>query len=166
MDIVSPMAVAAGCRRFVAKGSVNHITTWAIKNLPEGFYYWSVQAVDNAYAGSLFALEDSFSTVLTDAGQDNSIPRQYLLYQNYPNPFNPHTTIEYDLSRDSKVQLIIYNVLGEKIVTLVDAGQPAGHYKVGWNGTNQTGKHVASGVYFYRLHTENFVQIKKMLLFK
>jgi hypothetical protein len=166
VDIVSPMADAAGCRRIVAKGSVNLVTTWTIKNLPEGTYYWSVQAVDNAYAGSLFALEDSFSNVLTDAGQHSSIPRQYILYQNYPNPFNPNTTIEYDLPRNSIVQLMIYNVLGEKIVTLVDARQPAGHYKVGWNGTNQTGKHVASGVYYYRLHTENFVQIKKMLFVK
>ncbi|MCK4773336.1 MAG: T9SS type A sorting domain-containing protein, partial [Candidatus Krumholzibacteria bacterium] len=93
-------------------------------------------------------------------------PRQYILYQNYPNPFNPNTTIEYDLPRNSKVHLMIYNALGEKIVILVDKWQPAGHYKVDWNGTNQTGKHVASGVYFYQLHTEKFVQIKKMLFVK
>lgn len=167
VDIVSPMANVAGSRQIVALGSVNHDTTWTIKNLPEGTYYWSVQAVDNAFAGSVFAVEDSFSMIATGAGHKNDlIPRQYVLFQNYPNPFNPVTTIEYVLPRTSNVQLAIYNVLGEKVTILVDALQTAGHYKVDWNGTDQTGNYLASGVYFYRLEAERFVQNKKILLIK
>ena len=167
VDIVSPMATGAGYRQVVAIGNANHDTTWTIKSLPEGTYYWSVQAVDDAFTGSVFAVEDSFSTIVTGVDhEDDPIPEQYVLFQNYPNPFNPATTIEYVLPHTSNVQLAIYNVMGERITLLVDALQPAGRYKVPWNGTDQTGNHLASGVYFYRLDAGRFVQTRKVLLIK
>ena len=89
-------------------------------------------------------------------------PLTFALSQNYPNPFNPKTMINYQLPISSKVELSIYNLLGQKVVTLVDKKQSAGSYQVQWNATG-----FAGGVYFYRLRTDNgFVQTKKLLLLK
>ena len=92
------------------------------------------------------------------------IPDVYALSQNYPNPFNPSTTIQYDLPENGKVNLAIYNTLGEQIAKLVDTRQEAGSYELRWNASN-----LATGVYFYRLHVEGvkgFVLTKKMILMK
>ena len=89
------------------------------------------------------------------------IPMQYVLYQNFPNPFNPATTISYQLSKVSNVQLEIYNVLGQKIATIVHEKQPAGYYKYSWNAAQ-----FANGVYFYRIQAGKFVQVRKMILMK
>lgn len=95
---------------------------------------------------------------------DNSIPQNYALHQNYPNPFNPVTTIEYDLPEVSEVVLAIYNPLGQVIRTLVQAEQPAGRYRIQWDGTAENGRKVASGLYFYQLKTARFTQTQKMIL--
>jgi hypothetical protein len=94
------------------------------------------------------------------------IPDHFALLQNYPNPFNPQTKIEYALSRDADVKLTIYNILGEQVNVLVDEHQTAGYKKVYWDGKDQRGEEVASGVYFYRLETKEFSKVKKMLLVK
>jgi hypothetical protein len=94
----------------------------------------------------------------------NSIPSSYNLTQNYPNPFNPSTTIQYDLPENGKVNLTIYNTLGEQVANLVDTRQEAGSYEVQWNASN-----LASGIYLYRLNVEGakgFVMTKKMILMK
>ena len=88
-------------------------------------------------------------------------PTSFNLFQNYPNPFNPSTNIEYDLPKPQFVSLKIYNVLGQKIATLVDKRLNAGHYKVAFNAD-----YLASGVYFYILRTDNFTSMHKMLLLK
>lgn len=86
----------------------------------------------------------------------------HTLHQNYPNPFNPVTVISYQLSVLSEVELYVYNLLGQKVATLISARQPAGNYKVEWDAMG-----FASGVYFYRLKTNHgFVQIKKLVLLK
>ncbi|MCB0261099.1 MAG: T9SS type A sorting domain-containing protein, partial [Calditrichaeota bacterium] len=84
--------------------------------------------------------------------------------QNYPNPFNPETVISYRLSVVSDLTLAVYNLLGEKIVTLVDARQGAGRHQVRWNGRDENGQPVSSGVYIYRLRAGSFVQSRKMIL--
>jgi hypothetical protein len=86
---------------------------------------------------------------------------QYSLYQNYPNPFNPTTIIGYRLATVSDVELSIYNLLGQKIEIIVNKNQPAAEYKVEWDARG-----FASGIYFYRLHTQNFTEIKKMVLMR
>ena len=91
----------------------------------------------------------------------NEIPAFFDLYQNYPNPFNPATTIKYGLPKESKVQLAIYNILGEKVEVLVNSFQKAGRYEVNWNA-----KDFASGVYIYQLRAENFSQSRKLILMK
>ena len=92
---------------------------------------------------------------------DNLIPLVHTLNQNYPNPFNPGTSISYHLATRSQVTLTVYDVLGRKIATLVNEEKSAGTYTVSWNAP-----HLSSGVYFYRLQTEEFNDIKKMILIK
>lgn len=91
-------------------------------------------------------------------------PKEFQLQQNYPNPFNPSTTIAYEVPQISKVILKIYNVLGKKVVTLVNRNQPAGFYKVEWDGENAAGVMVKSGLYIYQITAGDFVAIRKMTL--
>ncbi|MCK4461399.1 MAG: T9SS type A sorting domain-containing protein, partial [candidate division Zixibacteria bacterium] len=86
--------------------------------------------------------------------------------QNYPNPFNPSTTISFNLPNAGQVQLSIFNVLGQKVTTLVDGQYTAGTHEVTWNGTDESGSAVGSGIYFYRITTSDFDQTKKMILMK
>jgi hypothetical protein len=85
---------------------------------------------------------------------------------NYPNPFNPETEISFSLPERTQVSLIIYNILGERVKTLVNGEVDAGTHTVSWNGKDEAGKQVASGIYFYRLKTETFDQTKRMVLMK
>jgi hypothetical protein len=97
----------------------------------------------------------------------NLEPRDYYLLQNFPNPFNPTTTIKYSIADDSNVKLIIYDLIGKEISTLInDEQKSAGAYSIIWDGKNNFGNEVSSGLYFYRLITEKFVQTNKMLLLK
>jgi hypothetical protein len=73
------------------------------------------------------------------------------LLQNYPNPFNPNTKITYQLENEDKVKLTVYDVLGREIITLVDESQKSGEHSVNWNGKNNSGEEVNSGIYFYKL---------------
>ncbi len=96
-------------------------------------------------------------------------PRKMELKQNYPNPFNPATTINYFLPKTSLVQLKVFNSLGQEIITLVNKLQDSGSKSVKWNGTDNSGKIVSSGVYIYQLqtkYTDKAVQYKKMLLIR
>ena len=96
----------------------------------------------------------------------NMIPEKFALKENYPNPFNPITTIKYQIPNDGKVLLVIYNILGQEVITLVNNEQWAGKYNVRWNGINQYGNQVSTGTYFYFLKTKNNQSVKKMLFLK
>lgn len=88
-------------------------------------------------------------------------PEQLFLKQNYPNPFNPTTTINYELAKKSQVRLVVYNLRGEVVTTLVDAEQQAGNHNTTWNATN-----VPSGVYLCRMQAGDYIATKKMTLMK
>ena len=88
------------------------------------------------------------------------------LFQNYPNPFNPVTTIEYSVAQEGYVELKIFNVQGQLIRTLMSESKLPGQYQVSWNGRNERGRSVTTGVYFYRLQVGSFVSVKKMLLLR
>jgi hypothetical protein len=90
----------------------------------------------------------------------------FTLRQNYPNPFNPQTKIEYYLFEESEVELSIYNALGQKVKTLIDQHQIPGGKEVFWDGKDDKGNEVSSGIYFYKLKTNAFYQTKKMLLLR
>ena len=89
-----------------------------------------------------------------------------VLYQNVPNPFNPVTTIRYSVGGTGRVELGVYDVGGRLVTRLVNATQPAGIYNVSWDGRDERGSQVSSGVYFYRLRTPGSAQTRKMVLLK
>ncbi len=91
---------------------------------------------------------------------------EYQLSQNYPNPFNPSTVIRYSVVNSGNVSLKIYDVLGREIKNLVNQQQSNGTYEITWNGDDHFGNKVSTGIYFYRIETENFVETKKMILLK
>ena len=95
-----------------------------------------------------------------------NLPTAFSLSQNYPNPFNPITTIEYSLPEQSQVKLEVFNVLGQKVKTLADIVQPAGRHRIVWDGKDDQGKDVASGIYFYRLEAGQFTDSKRMVILK
>ena len=106
-------------------------------------------------------LQSKFGNVKMASGNE-TIPKEYKLYYNYPNPFNPTTTIKYDISKTSRVTIKIYNILGREVRTLVDNEiKYPGSYRVIFNATP-----LAGGVYFYRLLTDDYVIVKKMILLK
>jgi len=90
----------------------------------------------------------------------------FALKQNYPNPFNPETIIQYSLTADSEVRLVIYNILGQQVRELVNELQQPGVYAVRWDGTDESGYRVTSGVYLYRLVAGHRVVVRKMVLMK
>jgi len=94
------------------------------------------------------------------------LPKVFALFQNYPNPFNPTTHVKYQLPEDVSVRLEIYNVMGQKVGSLVDEVQKTGYYKVKWAGRDTNGRELASGVYFYRLEAGDFVKTRKMVLLR
>lgn len=104
--------------------------------------------------------------VPTSVADDPSsgLPKQFALHHNYPNPFNPNTIIQYALPIASEVKLFIFNMLGKKVKVLVDKKQSAGYYTIQWDGRDDAVVPVATGIYFYRLQTEDWVQTKKMML--
>ena len=96
-----------------------------------------------------------------------TIPAFFELDQNYPNPFNPVTTIGYRLSNAGNVKLIIFNLLGEKVRTLVNGHQNTGSYTLMWDGLNDFGDQVTSGVYFYRMQFDSkMIKSRKMILMR
>jgi hypothetical protein len=94
------------------------------------------------------------------------LPSQYSLEQNYPNPFNPTTNIVYNLANSGPVKLEVFNIIGQKVATVVNEVQNAGTWNVRWNGSDAAGKQVSSGIYLYRLTTGSFVSTKKMMFIK
>jgi len=118
----------------------------------DGYIYVGTQA-DGVYR--------STESTITSISSTENIPSEYNLFQNYPNPFNPTTKIEFGLPEDAQVQLIIYNILSEKVKTLIHKEMRAGYYSREFNAS-----FYASGIYIYRLIANDFVDVKKMLLVK
>ena len=95
-----------------------------------------------------------------------NIPEQFILYPNYPNPFNPVTTIRYDLSEESFVDITIYDMLGNVVNNLVKTNQSSGYKSIQWDATNNQGEPVSAGVYLYKIQAGDFADTKKMILLK
>ncbi len=135
--------------------------TLAIANLQGGKvnpFVMDTSLIGRAYFGV---------TVDISPGRNPGIPQSTILFQNYPNPFNPSTNIGFRISDFGFVSLAVYNLLGEQITTLVNENLTPGNYEVQWNGTNDAGQPVASGLYFYQLRVGNsVVQTRKMILIR
>jgi hypothetical protein len=104
--------------------------------------------------------------LISGINQKIKLAEKYNLYQNYPNPFNPTTTIKYELPKNAQVKIEIFDILGQRVKTLVNSRQNRGEHTIVWDGLNSAGKVVSSGIYLYSLQTENFVKTKKMLLLR
>ncbi|MDZ7363203.1 MAG: Ig-like domain-containing protein [candidate division KSB1 bacterium] len=157
-------------RSRVSSGQYEKLNRDLIPPRHDGQYVF-VDAGVEAGARYYYKLQDiDLRGNLTEHGPINievAAPQAFVLQQNYPNPFNPTTQIRYELPRAVHVSVIIYNSLGQEIRRLVDRVQPAGYHHVTWNGRDQRGKPVPSGIYHYRLQVGNeFVLTKKMLLAK
>lgn len=96
----------------------------------------------------------------------NNVPVITSLKANYPNPFNPETTICYSLSKESMVEIIVFNLKGQKVKSLISETKQPGKYKIIWNGRNENDQSVSSGIYFYRMRTKEYTEMRKMLLLK
>ncbi|MBN2410240.1 right-handed parallel beta-helix repeat-containing protein [candidate division KSB1 bacterium] len=124
------------------------------------------------FSGKVRPLGENWDIGAFEYGESTGIRQEHVkipttfAMQNYPNPFNPATTIHFDIPERSQVKLDIFNIAGQKIISLVDRYYSAGAYSIAWNGTDQYNRFVGSGVYLYRLSTENSVLTKKMLLVK
>jgi len=98
--------------------------------------------------------------------KETNLVHEFSLQQNYPNPFNAGTTIEYQLSETSRVQLKIFDILGQEVVTLNEGTQPAGLHRIQWDGLTSGRQRAASGVYLYRIMAGERTETKKLLLLK
>jgi hypothetical protein len=174
----------AGGKFWVAGGvSANHIASWdgsSWSPLGSGMnsWVWALTVYDNKLiaggwfttaGGKVSAYIAEWTKHSTDVGDDDdewSIPPDFRLKQNYPNPFNPTTTIEYSLPERGHVKIEIFNLLGQKVRTLIDEPKTAGNYEVIWDGKDDNGSEVASGVYLCKLQVRDKSQTKKMLLIK
>jgi outer membrane protein assembly factor BamB/fibronectin type 3 domain-containing protein len=95
-----------------------------------------------------------------------AVPDEFALHHNYPNPFNPVTTIQYDIPVETHVNLIVYDILGREVKTLLNQKEQPGYKSIRWNGKNNAGQKVSAGMYFYRFETTGFVDVHKMILLK
>ena len=105
-------------------------------------------------------------TSISDEDINTHSPQNWSIQQNYPNPFNPETTIRFELASKSYVKIIIYNILGQKIVTLLESYKSAGRNTVKWDGKDSSGLPMSSGLYLYKIITDDFVSVKKMSLIR
>ncbi len=124
------------------------------------YVWWSV-----AWQGPLHQALTWFG-LTTGIDNEVTLPQKFALHQNYPNPFNPITNIQFDLKNDVNVDLTIYNLLGQKVITLVNKDMRAGYHSIRWNGTNAFGSPVGSGVYIYQISAGDYSASKKMLFLK
>ncbi len=110
------------------------------------------------------SIEMSAESEVRIISKEKPLPVSFNLKQNYPNPFNPTTQISFDLPKPCDVKLVIYNALGQQIRTLFNGEKEAGTHHIVWDGKNEVGESVSSGVYFYEIHAGDFRQVRKMLL--
>jgi hypothetical protein len=147
--------------------TTNGGTTWSIQNTPFGdsqgsnaiFSIFFFDINNGWITGDLGRLAKYTGT--TSVENENVSPDRFILEQNYPNPFNPSTVIRYQVPTGGNVTLKVYNVLGNEIATLVNDEKPEGSYEVEFDASN-----LGSGIYFYRLQTKDFTEIKKMILIR
>lgn len=135
-----------------------------VSGLPDTSLWWRVRG-ENTYGYGEWSDQWKYTEVESEQKEDIP-PLVFSLSQNYPNPFNPNTIISYTLAEDCLVKIIIYNILGQRVKTLVNETQRAGHRIVRWDGKDNKGQEVASGVYFYRIEAKDFIQSKKMVIIK
>jgi len=132
------------------------------QNVPAGLHSYYITALYGEFESNS---SNIIEIEITSAGND-LLPIETRLGMNYPNPFNPQTTISFQLSEESIVELSVFNIKGEKVKTLVNGRLRAAYHSIEWNGTDQTGKSVSSGIYFYKIRAGTYFHARKMILMK
>lgn len=123
---------------------------------PGQFHIFTDQKLPSPEPGLIIGIQEPVTQV----------PFHYQLWQNYPNPFNPVTTITFEIPRNERVQLFIYNILGQLVKTLTDEIYQPGRYRLSWDGTDQSGNRIASGIYFLQLRAGEYIQNRQLILLK
>jgi hypothetical protein len=132
-----------------------------------GRYVWHCHILSHEDHEMMRVLQVVPSAAKPIAADENAgTPNAYALDQNYPNPFNPSTQIRFQLPKAQRVTLEIFNIRGQKVRTLIDSRYSAGSHEVVWNGLNNRGRQVASGIYVYKIRAGNFTQTRKMNLIR
>ncbi|MDP6611099.1 MAG: lamin tail domain-containing protein [Candidatus Marinimicrobia bacterium] len=156
----------SGVECLIDDDMANMATNSAMSALTEGETLANVSGIFNFSFGT-YKIQIRDMADLGQLGIDDDfagVAREFALYPNYPNPFNPETRIRFQLAENSNVRLMIYDVLGRKVRTLVSERMDAGHHVLNWNGLNDAGADVASGMYVYRIKAGDFIAHRKMLL--
>lgn len=122
--------------------------------LAPGLYFYRLKQIDTDGA---FEYSSELQVHL-------DLPKQYELSDNYPNPFNPVTIINYQIPKSIQVEIIVFNTLGQEIRTLINENRSAGYHQVIWDGKDNLGRMVSTGTYLYQMKTEDFIDVKKMIL--
>jgi len=149
--------------RLQGQGSVTYRTEYSYTdNTVEVGKTYDYRLADVSYEG----VKEYHSMTVLGVTVTEAIPDKFALHPAYPNPFNPVTTIEYDLPLESHVTLVIYDVTGREIATLVDGLEQAGRSSVSWNGKDNFGQPMSAGVYLYQIRTDGFVDTRKVMLLK
>jgi hypothetical protein len=146
----------------------------AIEDLFSGEgYQYALQELVNGKVTATHILKEDQPLEIKDSRvnslrliKNNVVPLEFMVLQNYPNPFNPETKIRYAIPHAERVEIVIYNVLGQKVKTLVSRQHEAGYYTAIWNSTNDAGQRVASGLYIYRVKAGKHTTVKKMVLLR
>ena len=136
--------------------SIPHIYSFVDENPPMELLFYRIKQTD--FDGEFTYYEPIKVTV--------TAPETFALLQNYPNPFNPYTEINYQLPKKEHVSIIIYNLQGQKVRTLVEGMQVANYYSIGWDSKDSWGRELPTGIYMYRIKAGTFIESKKMLLLK
>ncbi len=160
-DVVAPMSNAETGRRLVpASGNAQQNTTWTVRGLDPGTYYWSVQAVDFAFTASRFAPEQQFTIARATSAETWSdvLPNETVLHSAAPNPSAGPVALHYDLAELSVVTIRIHDLLGRTIAVLHDQEQGRGRHSVVWNGRNSRGTSMAAGLYICELRAGSLRQ--------
>jgi hypothetical protein len=122
------------------------------------------QFVGTVYFDDLTVQDIGAATAVSADG--NNLPRTFELTNNYPNPFNPSTNLQFAVPKQGNITLAVYNVLGQRVRTLADGVYAPGQYTITWDGKDESGRTLASGIYFARLETGSIALVKKMLMMK
>ncbi len=169
LEVSDPLQFAMEPEGFIFENGGYQIITINFMPQSQGYKEGYLYVKDSITQDLLASVRLVGGCIAMDVNEENiaeALPVECTLSQNYPNPFNPVTALNYSLERRSAVEISIYNLLGQRVKTIVNGVMPAGNHTTYWDGTDSFGKDVSSGIYFYRIEAGDIVDTKKMVLMR